>query len=132
LPDDVSIIAEAIVEESKQNKLILITGGTSVDPDDKTRQGIENAGVEFVQKGNPIQPGNNFSIGYFGNTAVCAVPAAALFYNITSLDIFLPQILAEIKITKDDVVSKAIGGLCHQCKICVYPVCSFGKGVCLN
>ncbi|TYB32802.1 MAG: molybdopterin-binding protein [Flexistipes sinusarabici] len=132
LPDDEIAIASAVKEESKQSGLILITGGTSVDPDDKTRPGIENAGVEFVQKGNPIQPGNNFSIGYLGGTTVCAVPAAALFYNITSLDIFLPQILAEIEITKDDIASKAIGGLCHQCKICVYPVCSFGKGVCLR
>lgn len=132
LPDDEIAIASAVKEESKQSGLILITGGTSVDPDDKTRLGIEKAGVQFVQKGNPLQPGNNFSIGYLGGTTVCAVPAAALFYNITSLDIFLPQILAEIKITKDDIASKAIGGLCHQCKICVYPVCSFGKGVCLN
>jgi len=132
LPDDESVISLAVKEEAEQSGLILITGGTSVDPDDKTRLGIENAGVEFVQKGNPIQPGNNFSIGYLNNTTVCAVPAAALFYNITSLDIFLPQILAEIKITKDDIISKAIGGLCHQCKVCVYPVCSFGKGVCLN
>ncbi|MEC9491161.1 molybdopterin-binding protein [Flexistipes sp.] len=132
LPDDETVIASAVKEESKQSGLILITGGTSVDPDDKTRLGIENAGVEFVQKGNPIQPGNNFSIGYLNSTTVCAVPAAALFYNITSLDIFLPQILAEIKVTKNDIVSKAIGGLCHQCKVCVYPVCSFGKGVCLS
>jgi len=132
LPDDETLISSAVKKEAEQNGLILITGGTSVDPDDKTRLGIENAGVEFVQKGNPLQPGNNFSIGYLNDTTVCAVPAAALFYKITALDIFLPQILAEIKITKDDVVSKAIGGLCHQCKTCVYPVCSFGKGVCLN
>lgn len=132
LPDDASAISSAIKEEAEKSGLILITGGTSVDPDDKTRLGIENAGVGFVQKGNPIQPGNNFSIGYLNNTTVCAVPAAALFYNITALDIFLPHILAEIKISKDDIVSKSIGGLCHQCKICVYPVCSFGKGVCLN
>lgn len=132
LPDDEVAIASTIKDEANKSGLILITGGTSVDPDDKTRLAIEIAGVQFVQKGNPIQPGNNFSIGYLNDITVCAVPAAALFYDITALDIFLPQILAEIKITKDDIASKAIGGLCHQCKICVYPVCSFGKGVYLK
>ncbi|MDY6821427.1 MAG: molybdopterin-binding protein [Deferribacterota bacterium] len=132
LPDDEIAIASAIKEEANGSGLILITGGTSVDPDDKTRLGIEIARVQFVQKGNPIQPGNNFSIGYLSDITVCAVPAAALFYDITALDVFLPQILAEIKITKDDIASKAIGGLCHQCKTCVYPVCSFGKGVYLR
>jgi hypothetical protein len=57
------------------------------------------------------------------------VPAAALFYKATALDIFLPRLLSGEFVTEEEIAEYSIGGLCHFCKVCVYPVCPFGKGV---
>lgn len=129
LPDELNTISNTIAEYVKEIDILFITGGTSVDPDDCTKKAMKVAGVGIVQEGNPIQPGNNFSIGYIDNKPVCAVPAAALFYKATALDIFLPRLLSGEFVTEEEIAEYSIGGLCHFCKVCVYPVCPFGKGV---
>ncbi|MCP4574036.1 MAG: molybdopterin-binding protein [bacterium] len=128
LPDDESTIAAAIERALDLCDLVLVSGGTSVDPDDVTVQAMRKAGVEFGAQGNPVQPGNNFTVGNAGGTTVCAVPAAALFFSATALDIFLPRILAGERITARDVARAGHGGLCHFCPECTYPICPFGRG----
>ena len=109
------------------NKFIFITGGTSVDPDDVTREAMTEANVNIIQEGCPVQPGNNLTIGYLNTTPVLAIPAAAIYFKNTSLDIFLPRIATGERITEYELAEYSIGGLCHFCKTCVYPKCSFGK-----
>lgn len=128
VPDKKDVVVEAVKEMAGKSGLVITTGGTSVDPDDITAQAMAEAGVEYEMKGSPIQPGNNFTIGYIGDVAVCAVPAAALHFTATSLDILLPRILAGEKVGKEDMAKLAHGGLCHFCKKCVYPICPFGRG----
>lgn len=128
LPDTRETISSVIREESRDAEIILITGGTSVDPDDATKQAMTDAGVKLLQKGNPVQPGNNLSLGYLDQIPVCSVPAAALTYKATALDIFLPRLLAKIPVTREDIVRSSHGGLCHFCPTCNYPVCPFGRG----
>jgi len=124
--DDIRQITEAFQSFSKY-ELIILTGGSSVDPDDVTKKALKRSGVRFIREGNPIQPANNLTIGYYKNSTVCIVPAGALFYKASAFDVLLPRILAKDKITKRDIAEYAIGGLCHFCKVCVYPVCPFGK-----
>ena len=125
--DDIVMIKDTFFEVVKKSEIVFISGGSSVDPDDVTKYALKRAGVKFIREGNPIQPANNLSIGYFGEKTVCVVPAGALFYKASALDIFLPRLIAKDKITKKEIASYAIGGLCHFCKVCVYPVCPFGK-----
>ena len=127
LPDDKPLIKDSIIEFAKKFDLILITGGTSVDPDDETKQAMREAKVKLVQEGTPIQPGNNLTIGYLRDIPIIAIPAAAIYFKTTSFDIFLPQILSGEKIEQEDLAELSVGGLCHFCKYCKYPVCPFGK-----
>jgi molybdenum cofactor synthesis domain-containing protein len=127
-PDDREHITRELKKMLELTDLVLTTGGTSVDPDDVTTDAIKDAGVQIVCKGNPIQPGNNCSIGYIGEKTVVCVPAAALFFHATALDIYLPKILAQEKITKEFIANSGHGGLCHFCEKCHYPVCPFGRG----
>ena len=127
LPDNEETISRAINSALEKSDLLMITGGTSVDPDDVTTQAMKNAGIEFSQKGNPIQPGNNFTIGYIGNKTVCAIPAAALVFAATAFDIFIPRIVAGEVITPEEIARSGHGGLCHFCKVCHYPICPFGR-----
>ncbi len=126
VPDNKRIITDTFLK-FRDTKLVIITGGSSVDPDDVTKNAIRKAGVKFIREGNPIQPANNLTIGYIGETTVCIVPAGALFYRASAFDIMLPRLLAKDKITKKDIANYALGGLCHFCAVCVYPVCPFGK-----
>jgi molybdenum cofactor synthesis domain-containing protein len=128
VPDSRETISAVISEEKQDAEIILITGGTSVDPDDATKQAMMDAGVNLLQKGNPVQPGNNLSIGYLAGIPVCSVPAAALTYHATALDIFLPRLFAKIDITKENIIRSAHGGLCHFCTTCSFPLCPFGRG----
>jgi len=127
LPDEGELIREKILQFHEKADFLILTGGTSVDPDDATKAAMRDAGVELLQAGNPLQPGNNFTIGYLAGKPVCAVPAAALFFKITAFDIFLPRFLADDPITVDELAASSIGGLCHFCEICRYPICPFGR-----
>lgn len=126
MPDDKDLIQEKIQEFAGRADFLILTGGTSVDPDDATKAAMANAGVELLQAGNPLQPGNNFTIGYLGDKPVCAIPAAALFFKITTFDIFLPRFVADDPVTAEELAALSVGGLCHFCEICRYPICPFG------
>jgi len=128
LADSKVDISQAIRQAAEQSELILVSGGTSVDPDDVTVAAMKEAGVQFHHQGNPIQPGNNLTIGRVGHITVCAVPAAALFFDKTALDIFLPRLLAGETINPQDIAKAGHGGLCHFCPKCQYPICPFGWG----
>ncbi len=127
LPDDKEKIKEKIEEFVKKYDIVILTGGTSVDPDDVTYQAIKEAGAENFIRGNPIQPGNMLTMGWIEGKPIVAVPAAALFYKATAFDVWLPRLLIGDVITKEEVAAKGHGGLCHNCPVCVFPVCPFGR-----
>jgi hypothetical protein len=55
-------------------------------------------------------------------------PACGLFHRTTVLDLVLPRILAGERIGKKELAFLGHGGLCQDCKPCVFPRCAFGKG----
>lgn len=120
-------IAQKIREAAGKSSLIILTGGMSVDPDDKTSLGIKKAGVEIVSSGAPVLPGNMLLVGYLKEIPVVGIPACALYSKITALDLFLPYLFAGIKIRREDIREKGYGGLCRNCSQCFFPSCAFGK-----
>lgn len=128
-PDDRQAIARAAREllEDEGANLILTTAGLSVDPDDVTRKGMEDAGLTDTLFGAPMLPGTMLMLGRLDGVPVVGVPACALFYKTTSLDVILPQVLADVPITRKDLARLASGGFCLTCKSCTFPKCPFGK-----
>ncbi len=127
LPDDLEAIRQKILEFSSKYDMMVLTGGTSVDPDDVTYRAIKSSGAVNFIRGNPLQPGNMLSMGWLRGKPIVAVPAAALFYKATAFDLWLPRLLVGDVITKEEVARKAHGGLCRNCPVCVFPVCPFGR-----
>lgn len=126
--DDVEKLKNEILSQAKKGcEFIMLTGGMSVDPDDITKTAIRKAGVKVVSYGAPILPGNMFMAGYLEDVPVFGVPACALFYKITALDLFLPFVFSNTEITKKDITMRGYGGFCRYCEICVFPRCGFGK-----
>jgi formylmethanofuran dehydrogenase subunit E len=126
--DDADAISEAVKHMINVGAdLIITTAGLSVDPDDQTRNGLNRAGLVDALYGAPILPGAMTLLGRIGNAKVIGVPACALFFKVTSLDLLLPRVLAGQEITRRDLASMAEGGFCLNCNACTFPKCPFGK-----
>ena len=106
---------------------LIFTGGMSVDPDDLTPTAIRQLGAEIVTHGIPSQPGNMTLVAYLGDVPILGVPGAAIKLPTTIFDVLLPQIFAGEKITKEELINLADGGLCQMCKACHWPNCTFGR-----
>ncbi|EPZ62200.1 formylmethanofuran dehydrogenase, subunit E domain protein [[Clostridium] sordellii ATCC 9714] len=50
-----------------------------------------------------------------------------MYSKTTVLDVVLPRILIDEKLTKADIARYGHGGLCMNCEICTYPACNFAK-----
>ena len=128
VPDDRKAISDSILKLiNKGSELIITTAGLSVDPDDVTRQGLIDAGVEDILYGVPVLPGAMSLLAHIGEVQVIGVPACALYYKTTAFDLFLPRILADVKITRKDLADMGHGAFCLECNVCRYPRCPFGK-----
>ena len=126
-PDDPDLIVAAIKEfKTRGAELILLTGGMSVDPDDVTPAAIRLSGAALVTQGVPMQPGNMLTMAYLDDTMLIGVPGASMYFSTTSLDVFLPQVFAGLKITKEEIAGYGEGGFCMGCETCRYPNCYFG------
>ncbi len=128
VPDDPEKITESLLKLKNDGADILLTGGgMSVDPDDVTPLGIRNTGANIIKYGVPVLPGNKLMVAYLDQVPILGLPACVIFERTTVFDIVYPRILSGEKITKDKLVKLSYGGLCHDCPVCQYPHCSFGK-----
>ena len=111
--------------------LLITTGGLSVDPGDVTRQALVEAGLTDVLHGVPVLPGTMSLMGRIpgpqGDMQVLGVPACALYFKTTFLDLVLPRMLAGRGLTRIEAARMGEGGYCLACHTCTYPKCWFGK-----
>ncbi|MFW5499341.1 MULTISPECIES: FmdE family protein [unclassified Maridesulfovibrio] len=127
-PDNREEIRDAALSLMKEGcDLLITTAGMSVDPDDVTRHGLVDAGVSDLLYGAPVLPGTMLLLAKAGKARVIGVPACALFFKTTSLDLVLPKVIAGQDITRSDLAALADGGYCMECKVCTFPKCPFGK-----
>ncbi len=133
-PDDRAAVAAAIRSlVAAGAELIITTAGMSVDPDDVTRLAIADAGGVELIYGTPVLPGAMFLTGQLktdgGRIPILGVPACALFYRSTALDVILPRVLAGQRFTRQMVAELGHGGYCQACpEGCRFPICGFGRG----
>ncbi|MCC3869121.1 molybdopterin-binding protein [Terrisporobacter mayombei] len=143
---DVEVLGQSIVSDDPKNitnsilefiekgaEMVLCTGGMSVDPDDKTPKAIKDTGADIVSYGSPVLPGAMMLVSYYKNNdkliPIMGLPGCVMYAKRTIFDLILPRIMADEKITKDDLSKLGLGGLCLNCDVCHYPNCGFGKGV---
>ncbi len=128
VPDDRAAVAAGVTRLLAAGvDLIVTTAGLSVDPDDVTRQGLDDAGLTEAVHGVPVLPGAMALVGRLGGADVIGVPACALFHRTTSFDLLLPRVLAGLRPDRRAVAELAEGALCLSCRSCTYPKCPFGK-----
>lgn len=111
-PDDRQTIVKEIHYLLGQGyDMILVTGGMSVDPDDRTPGAIQAAGAEIVSYGTPMLPGSMLLVGYMGDVPIMGLPGCVMHDPYTSFDVLLPRILAGDRISREDITEMGYGGL---------------------
>ena len=109
--------------------LVICTGGMSVDPDDKTPLAIKNTGAEIISYGAPVLPGAMFLLSYYKESIpILGLPGCVMYAKRTIFDLVLPRIMADDKVTAEELAALGEGGLCLNCEHCIFPNCGFGKG----
>lgn len=127
--DDDQMIADCIRRLKQAGaELIAVTGGMSVDPDDRTPAGIRCAGVKIETYGAPVLPGAMFLLGYLDEVPVVGLPGCVMYHGTSVFDLVVPRLLAGEHVTRRDIKKLGHGGLCRNCTTCTYPNCGFGKG----
>ncbi|MSS63910.1 molybdopterin-binding protein [Velocimicrobium porci] len=126
--DDAEKIKEAILSFLEQGvDLVEVSGGMSVDPDDRTPKAIRDCGGEVITYGTPVLPGAMFMLSYVNGTPVVGLPGCVMYAKRTVYDLMVPRILAGERLTRRDFILLAHGGQCQNCEHCVYPDCGFGQ-----
>lgn len=111
-PDESETIVQEIRAYLEQGiDLILVTGGMSVDPDDRTPGAIKQAGARIVSYGTPMLPGSMLLVGYLGDTPIMGLPGCVMHDPYTSFDVLLPRICAGEEIVRADITEMGYGGL---------------------
>src|SRR5258706_536197 len=114
-PDDPDVIG-GMIKDAKQAgaDVILVSGGMSVDPDDKTPEGIRRSGAQVETHGFPVLPGSMFLMAYLGETPVMGLSGCVLHDPFTAFDALLPRLLAGEKITRAEIMMMGHGGLAKK------------------
>ncbi|MFD0588862.1 molybdopterin-binding protein [Paenibacillus sp. GCM10027627] len=111
-PDDRQTIVKEIHYLLGQGyDMILVTGGMSVDPDDRTPGAIKEAGADIVSYGTPMLPGSMLLMGYLGEVPIMGLPGCVMHDPYTSFDVLLPRIAAGDRIVREDIIGLGYGGL---------------------
>ncbi|RTE08207.1 molybdopterin-binding protein [Paenibacillus whitsoniae] len=114
-PDDSeTIVGEIHALQALGVDLILVTGGMSVDPDDRTPGAIKLAGARVVSYGTPMLPGSMLLMAYLGDTPIMGLPGCVMHDPYTSFDVLLPRICAGEEIVRSDITEMGYGGF-YQC-----------------
>ncbi len=128
VPDDADIIGQYIIEFIESGvEVIVVCGGMSKDPDDCTCEGVRRSGAEIVIYGAPVLPGSMFLHAVCNGIPIIGVPACVLHSPTTILDIILPRVLTDQRVSREEIIELGHGGLCLGCSTCYFPSCPFGK-----
>ncbi|MBT0665137.1 molybdopterin-binding protein [Geobacter pelophilus] len=127
VPDNITLTVQAIRDLIAEGaEMLVLTGGMSVDPDDRTPASIRAAGGVEVTYGSPTFPGAMFMLAYIDDIPVVGVPGCAMYNKATIFDLVVPRLLAGERLTRADFSAMGHGGLCLACSDCSFPACGFG------
>jgi molybdenum cofactor synthesis domain-containing protein len=126
--DDPDLTAQAIRKFVDAGaELVAVTGGMSVDPDDRTPSAIDATGARVVTYGAPVFPGAMFMLAYLGTVPIIGLPGCVMYHRTSIFDLIVPRILAGETLARADFTALGYGGYCSGCAKCTYPHCGFGK-----
>lgn len=92
--------------------LLILAGETAImDRYDISPRAVERAGGEITCFGAPVDPGNLLMLAYSGPIPILGAPGCARSPKTNIIDLVLPRLLIGERLTQQDIVELAVGGL---------------------
>ncbi|WP_457108482.1 molybdopterin-binding protein [Methylobacterium sp. P5_C11] len=110
--DEAVAAALAAVIDGAGADLVVVFGASAIaDRRDVIPAGIEAAGGRVVHLGMPVDPGNLLLVGARGDVPVIGAPGCARSPKENGFDWILHRLLADLTVTRADIVGLGVGGL---------------------
>lgn len=113
VPHDPAALAKELSELARGDAHLIIVFGASAIADrrDIVPSAIEMAGGTVESFGMPVDPGNLLLVGAIAGKPVIGAPGCARSPKENGFDWILHRLLADIPVTRADVMSLGVGGL---------------------
>lgn len=110
--DEAAIGASVAELRARGCDMVLVLGASAiVDRRDAIPAAIVGAGGEIVHFGMPVDPGNLLLLGRIGATPVIGLPGCARSPKLNGFDWVLQRLLADIPVSRTDIMRMGGGGL---------------------
>jgi molybdenum cofactor synthesis domain-containing protein len=120
-PENITWAIKDFIEKGVE--MVICTGGMSVDPDDTTPTAIKNTGAEIISYGAPVLPGAMFLMAYYNDTLpILGLPGCVMYAKRTIFDLILPRVIADDKITKDDIALLGMEDCAFHAKHAIFQI----------
>ncbi len=109
-------VARAIRDLTGRGCEIVIVSGASavVDRRDVVPAGIVEAGGVIEHFGMPVDPGNLILLAHLDTTPVLGLPGCARSPKLNGFDWVLRRLLADVPVTRRDIMGMGVGGLLKE------------------
>ncbi len=105
-------LAEAMRKLQKANDFVVVFGASAVvDQDDIVPAAIREAGGAVSHIGMPVDPGNLLILGELDQKPLIGAPGCARSPKENGFDWVLDRLMANVPVTKADIVGMGVGGL---------------------
>ncbi|MDR6632680.1 molybdenum cofactor cytidylyltransferase [Phyllobacterium sp. 1468] len=105
-------LAEAICKLQEANDFVVVFGASAVvDQDDIVPTAIREAGGVVTHIGMPVDPGNLLILGELDEKPLIGAPGCARSPKENGFDWVLDRLMANVPVTKADIVGMGVGGL---------------------
>jgi molybdenum cofactor cytidylyltransferase len=110
---DIAQVTAAIAEMSTLGcEPILVFGASAItDRGDVIPMAVTKAGGRVLHLGMPVDPGNLMMFGALGDVPVIGVPSCARSPKLNGFDWVLARVMADVKVTAEDIMDMGAGGL---------------------
>jgi len=100
-----------VMTKEKIDILLILGASAIVDINDKIPEAIKLCKGKIIRFGMPVDPGNLLLLGKIKNISVIGLPGCARSPNINGFDWVLERLIANYKITNNDISDMGVGGL---------------------
>ncbi len=113
VPHDASALARELADQARGDPQLIVVFGASAIADrrDVIPAAIEMAGGRVEHFGMPVDPGNLLLIGSIAGKPVIGAPGCARSPKENGFDWILHRLLADVPVTRADIMALGVGGL---------------------
>ena len=113
VPHEATALAEELASQADgDTELIIVFGASAIaDRRDVIPSAIERAGGRVEHFGMPVDPGNLLLVGSIAGKPVIGAPGCARSPKENGFDWVLHRLLANVPVTRADIMSLGVGGL---------------------